>query len=739
MLALGLAVLLTGAPGAGTAPAPVPDSTFLEQYAATYHFTLGRPTGIKVTPGGDAVLFLRSGPRSFVQDLYSFDIASGRERVLLTAARLLKGGDERLTPEERARRERLRQAARGIASFQISDDGSRVLVPLAGRLFVLERTGKSAGTVREVGGGAGAVIDPQLSPDGARVSYVRDADLYVADVAGGAERRLTEGGCDTLTHGLAEFVAQEEMNRFTGAWWSPDGTRIAYEEANLARVETLHIADPVHPEHPAQSWRYPRAGTANAEVRLGLIAAQGGSTTWVSWDRARYPYLATVRWDKGAPLTLVVQNRRQTEEAVLAVNEQSGATTTLLVERDDAWLNLDQTMPKWLADGSGFLWTTERAGNWQLELRSRTGKLQRALTAPDFGLRRFDHLDDEAHIAWVEASPDPTARNLWRVSLDGRTAPVPFQPLPGLDDATFGKGDAVWVQGHEDPGTTLELTVRRRDGSTVGVLRSVAEKPLITARPRFLQVGLDARHISAVVLTPRSGDPNQHWPVIVSIYGGPTAQTVLQARDRYLLDQWIADHGFVVVTFDGRGTPGRGRAWERAVRGDLVGPMLADQVAALQGLGRTMPELDLDRVGIFGWSFGGYASALAVMKRPDVYRAAVAGAPVTDWHDYDTHYTERYLGLPSSDAEAYERSSVLAAAPALSRPLLIIHGTADDNVYFTHSLKLCDALFRAGKPYEFLPLSGFTHMVPDPVVASRLYGRIVGFFERNLAPAGPTP
>jgi dipeptidyl-peptidase-4 len=167
--------------------------------------------------------------------------------------------------------------------------------------------------------------------------------------------------------------------------------------------------------------------------------------------------------------------------------------------------------------------------------------------------------------------------------------------------------------------------------------------------------------------------------------------------------------------------------------------MLADQVAALQGLGRTMPALDLDRVGIFGWSFGGYASAQAVMRRPDVYRAAVAGAPVTDWHDYDTHYTERYLGLPSSDAEAYERSSVLAAAPSLSRPLLIIHGTADDNVYFTHSLKLCDALFRAGKPYEFLPLSGFTHMVPDPVVVARLYGRIMSFFERNLAPAGPTP
>ena len=215
---------------------------------------------------------------------------------------------------------------------------------------------------------------------------------------------------------------------------------------------------------------------------------------------------------------------------------------------------------------------------------------------------------------------------------------------------------------------------------------------------------------------------------------------VMRSRNRYLLDQWIANHGFIVVSFDGRGTPGQGRAWERAIRGDLIQIPLDDQVAALQSLSRTFPGLDLERAGIFGWSFGGYFSAMAAMRRPDVFRAAVAGAPVCDWRDYDTHYTERYLDLPGVNPRGYGAGSVLTWAPRLERPLLVIHGTADDNVYFMHSLKLCDALFHAGKDFEFLPLSGFTHMVPDPVVTARLYGRIVEFFERNLvSTGGPTP
>jgi dipeptidyl-peptidase-4 len=232
------------------------------------------------------------------------------------------------------------------------------------------------------------------------------------------------------------------------------------------------------------------------------------------------------------------------------------------------------------------------------------------------------------------------------------------------------------------------------------------------------------------VTRPRERAAEKKLPVIVDAYGGPAHQHV--SRTPRLLAQWMADQGYLVVSFDGRGTPRRGRAWERALRDDLGGVNLDDQVAALRALAAEVPEVDLARVGITGWSFGGYLAALAVMKRPDVFRAAVAGAPVVDWRDYDTFYTERYLGLPRENAAAYDRSSLLTWAPSLDRPLLVLHGTADDNVYFLHSLKLSDALFRAGRPHELLPLSGLTHMVPDPVVVERQWERVMRHFREHL-------
>ena len=406
-LALALAAR---SPAAAARTIADPDSVFLDQYAATYHFTLGKPTAIRVAPSGDAVLFLRSGPRSFVQDLYTFDPGTGRERVLLTASGILRGAEEKLSAEERARRERQRQAARGIASYQLSEDGRRILVPLAGRVFVIER---EAGTVIELTStAAGEAIDPQLSPDGTQAACVRDGDLYVTDIASRRERRLTQGGSDTLTHGLAEFVAQEEMDRFSGFWWSPDGRTIACETANLSPVELLHIADPMHPEREAQAWHYPRAGTPNAEVGLEIVPVAGGPAVPVSWDWGRYPYLATVRWEKNAPLTILVQNRRQNEEALLAVDERTGRTTTLLIEKDAAWLNLDQTMPKWLADGHAFLWSTERGGAWQLELRARDGRRLRTLTTPALGLRKFEAVFDQRVMHALERMGMPTAQAL---------------------------------------------------------------------------------------------------------------------------------------------------------------------------------------------------------------------------------------------------------------------------------------------------------------------------------------
>jgi dipeptidyl-peptidase-4 len=724
---------LAGGPrGASRTSGVVAEPAFLEQYAATRRFSAGQPTAVKLVPDGSAVLFLRSPPRSFVQDLYEFNTQTGQERRLLTAEQILKGAEENLSVEERARRERMRMSARGIASYQLSKDGTKILVPLSGRLFVIER---ASGEVRELVSDAGYPLDPRFSPDGRFVACVREKELYVMDIAAGSERKLTAGASATLSHGTAEFVAQEEMDRTEGYWWSPDGKMIAYQETSTEGMEVMHIADATHPDREPQAWAYPRPGQKNADVRLGLISFDGGETRWVMWDRERYPYLATVRWKDHAPLTILVQNRQQTEEVLLRVDIETGNTSQLLVEKDETWINLDQSMPKWFPDGSAFLWTTERNGAWQLELHSADGQLTRAITGPGFRYKGFVDLDAEGKTVHLSGSDDPTQTHLYRLSIDGSPAvPVRVTIEPGVHSATFSENHRVFIHSSSTMDGRRAQTVRNVDGRDLGMLRSAAEKPPFVPNIELTTVGTEPS-FHAVLVRPRNFDSRRRYPVIVSVYGGPHAQTVVATPSGYLLQQWIADHGFIVVSVDGRGTPSRGRSWERVLKGNLIDVPLNDQVAGLKALGRRYRELDLDRVGIYGWSFGGYFSAIAVMRRPDVFDVAVAGAPVAEWLDYDTHYTERYLGLPDDNPSGYADSSVLTYAKNLEKPLLIIHGTADDNVYFSHSLKMSNALFRAGKPHDFLALSDFTHMVADPLVTTRLYQRIVDYFRDHLIPA----
>ncbi len=720
-------------PGAGRAPvarAVLADEAFLEQYAATYRFGAGRPRAISLTPGGGAVLFLRSGPRSVRQDLYEFDVATGRERVLVTAEQVLGGGEEHLTPEELARRERMRMTSRGIASYALSEDGTKILVPLSGRLFVVDR---ATAKVRELPSDAGYPIDPRFSRDAAKVACVRNGDVYVIDAGSGEERRLTTDAVDGVTNGLAEFVAQEEMSRFQGYWWSPDGEMIAYEQADTGGLETFHIADPVNPDREPQTWPYPRPGKANAAVKLGIVPAGGGATTWVQWDREAYPYLATVTWEENSPLTILVQNREQTDEELLAVDPATGSATVLLHEHDDAWINLDQSSPRWFEDGSGFLWTTERNGDWQVELRARDGSLVRAVTPVDLGMQGLAGLDEKRGLVYVAASGDPTQTHIWRVPLDpARGRPERLTSEPGVHGIVLAKEFGASVVSSSTLGGDLTWSVRRADMSEAGRLSSVAEAPPFMPRPELVTVG--ERQLRAAIVRPRNFDASRRYPVMVSVYGGPGSQTVRATAYGYLLQQWYADHGFVVVSIDGRGTPGRGRDWERVTKDNFIDLPLEDQTDGVAALGRRYREMDLSRVGIQGWSFGGYFSAMAAMRRPDVFHLGVAGAPVADFADYDTHYTERYLGLPERNPEGYKACNVLTYCDRLTRPLLIIHGTADDNVYFMHSLKMTEALFRAGKDFEFLPLAGFTHMVPEPVVTKRLYSRLAGFFVEHLHP-----
>ena len=703
----------------------VADPDFLQQFAETYRFRLGQPSRATFLKDGSRLLFLRSGPRSFVNELFELDLQTGAERVLVTAEALVGGGEETLSAQEKARRERMRLATRGIVSFALSPDETRLLFPLSGHLFGYSLADAA---VVELPNDGGDPIDPQFSPDGTQVACVRNGDVYVIDLPSLAQRQLTHKANEAETNGLAEFVAQEEMGRYQGYWWSPDSQTIAYQHNDESAVETLYVSDPAHPEVAPVPNRYPRAGSVNVDVKVGLIAANGvdATTTWVEWDRTAYPYLHTVKWEKSAPLSLVVQNRTQTEAAILLV-EPSGVSHVIHQERDEAWVNLEQDVPKWLDDGR-FLWTTERDGFNQLELRAQDGALVETLTPASLGLRGLVAVDDDGG-AWVRGGAEPTEEHLFRVPIAAPNDTVQLSQGEGLHSATVGP-NGIWLHRTAEL-AGLHYQIESLSGGAALPLIQVSESPSFELNVAIETVNLPNAYRAALI-RPRNFDPALRYPVLLSVYGGPHYRTVYKDRAAFYMDQWVADHGFIVVTVDGRGTPYRGRDWERAIKYDFVTVVLDDQVAALQALGAVHPELDLQRVGVSGWSFGGYLTAMAVIRRPEVFLAGVAGAPVVDWRDYDTHYTERYLGLPEEHPEAYDVSSVLTYAAHLERPLLLVHGSADDNVFFLHSLKLLEALFAARRPFEFLPLIGQTHMVRDPETRAHLEARTLEFFREKL-------
>lgn len=702
------------------------DREYLKNFAQTRGFTLGRPVKAKPTPDGKAVIFLRSQARLALHSLYIMDLATAKTSELCTVEQLLKGSSEHLSDEEKARRERQRISVGGFTDFQISDDGTKVLLSLSGKLYILNRSDSKVSQL-QIGENA---IDPKFSPDGKMVAYVQEHDLHVVDLASGKARAVTTGGTALKTHGLAEFVAQEELARFSGYWWSPDSSSIVYEEADAHGVEVWHLADPEHPEKAPIANFYPRPGKANVRTRLGIIPASGGQTVWIDWNSSEFPYLAAVDWSKQAPLSLVVSARDQKELHLLSVEPKSGKTSLLLSEHDDAWINQHRHLPAWLEDGASFLWISESNGGPQLALHDKSGKLDRILVGPDNGSVEFIDVDSANGVVYYRASKDPTESQIFKVPLAGGQA-VALSKGRGTHLANFSHDHSIYVEDASLLDSMPLSSVYRSDGTLIAALPAVAEEVALDPNVQFVELD-GPQKFHAYIVRPQNFEKTLSYPVIVDVYGGPGVNKVLATKRAFLLDQWLADQGFIVVSIDGRGTPGRGRDWERAICHHFGSVPLDDQVQGLSELVKKFPEMDASRVGITGWSFGGYMSALAVLRRPDVFKAAVAGAPVVDWYDYDSCYTERYLGLPDKFPDGYKEGSLLTYASKLDRPLLLVHGTTDDNVFFRHSLKLADALFRSGRDFEILPLSGLTHMVPDPVVMEQLWSKIARHFQKHL-------
>lgn len=695
--------------------------SFPRQEARTRRFTLGRPRTFTVAPDGSRVVFLRSAAGDDpVTGLWVLDLASGAERLVVDPRAL--GSDEAgLPPEERARRERAREAAGGVVAYATDPAVTVAAFALGARLHVADL---ASGEVRAVDT-AGPVLDPRPSPDGTAVAYVTGGALHVVDVATGSDRRVAPAAGDEedgVTWGLAEFVAAEEMNRFRGYWWDASGECLAVARVDERPVATWWIADPSNPGAEPTAVRYPAAGTANATVDLFVAPATGdGAPIAVPWDHERYPYLVACAWGAG-PLTLHVMDRHQRDAAFLVADPVTGATEQRDAEHDDVWLDVVGGVPAWTEDG-------------RLVRTAPVDDVRRVLVdgrpvgPADLEVREVVHVGDGSVV--VAASREPTEVDIWRLPLDGSDGER-LTSGPGVHGAAAA-GDVVVITSTAlaDHDTRSEVRAGRRAVATIG---SVAERPVVSPSPTLLRAG--ERDLRTAVLLPSDG-PDRPLPVLMDPYGGPHAQRVVASQRAFLAPQWWADQGFAVVVADGRGTPGRGRAWDRSVHLDLAAPVLEDQIDALHAAAEYEPRLDLSRVAIRGWSFGGYLAALAVLRRPDVFHAAIAGAPVTDWRLYDTFYTERYLGLPDEEPDAYARTSLLTDAPRLERPLLLVHGLADDNVVAAHTLQLSRALFEAGRPHRVLPLSGITHMTPQEVVAENLLLFQLAFLREALgiAPA----
>lgn len=683
--------------------------TFPRQYARTQRLSLGEPRNFTVSPNGESVVFARSHSGSdSVNSLWVLNTHTGEEREVLNP-RSLPADIAALTPEELRRRERAREGAGGVVTYATDAAVTRAVTILGGLIVVIDlATGNI--NIPDLAPGA---FDARLSPDGNTISYVRGNSLCVSDLAGN-ERTIGHDDSPTISWGSAEFIAAEEMGRMRGYWWSPDSQFVAACRVDVSLIPVWHIADPAHPERPATEHRYPAAGSPNAIVSLHLLHATTGECFDVSLN-GEWEYLNSVSWTTGG-LIAQTQTRDQRRIDIHKIDPTTGSSTTVFTDTDSAWVELVPGVPSTLSSGV-IVTAADRDGARRLMVGGD------AVTPTHLQVRHIVNVSDTV-VFLANHRDTPWIQDAWSYN----TTSSALTQLTDEQGVVSASGNTERLVVRVSTMTTERAEFRLLN--TPHRIQSFTETPRVQPNVRIQAVG--PRGIPVAIVLPNDGATTQ-LPVLFDPYGGPHAQRVVASRNAYLSSQWFADQGFVVVIADGVGTPGKGSEWERDVLNDLAQVVLDDQVEIVRALNDLEPRADTTRVGIRGWSFGGYLAALAVLRRGDVFHAGIAGAPVTDWRLYDTHYTERYVGNPAIDDTYYKSTSLLTDAHLLERPLLIIHGLADDNVVAAHTLQLSSALLEAGKPHEVLPLSGVTHMTPQEVVAENLLLHQLEFLKRALS------
>jgi dipeptidyl-peptidase 4 len=710
----------------------------------------------RLSPDGRYVAYLRGGDRNKDRhDLWAYDIGARKHTMLVDSARLVP--EERpLSAEEEARRERQRTSSlSGILEYEFSADSRSLLVPLGGDLYVYDLRARPESAVRRITNTPAFETDAHFSPQGRYVSFIRDQNLVVYDLKSGQERQVTRDGGALVSFGMAEFIAQEEMGRNTGYWWSPDERRIAFtrvDESPVAEIDRFEIyADAVK----VVKQRYPAAGAANALVELFVaeIGKEDAAPVEVNLGNNPDIYLARVEWfPDSKSLAIQRQSRDQKTLTLLRADAATGGARDLITERSDTWVELNDDLTL-LKRSPQIIWASSRSGHPHLYLYDHEGRLIRPLTQGEWdvigegGERAIRGVDEQSGTVYFMSNAEtPLERQLYAVSLREPGAPRRVTQDSGWHAVTMSRDAKVFLDTFSTQDRPPSLTLRSASGASLAVLVAndvTADHPYKPFMSEHVPTEFgtlkasDGQTLHYQILKPKKLEPGKRYPVIVDVYGGPSVQRVRRAwggprSNEQFFRQYLAQHGYVVFTVDNRGSGFRGVKFENALFHRMGSVEVEDQVTGVQFL-KSLPYVDPTRIGVFGWSYGGYMALMCMMQAPEVFAAGVSGAPVTDWRLYDTHYTERYMGTPQGNEKGYASGNVLTYADKLRGPLLIMHGMADDNVLFTNSTALFKKLQDLNKPFEMMTYPGSKHgLLRFAGTGPHGYETIVRFFDSHL-------
>jgi dipeptidyl-peptidase-4 len=695
---------------------------------------------LRVSPDGEHITFLRGrADNQFQLDLWEFNMKDKTTHRLVDSKLLVP--NESISPEEQARRERARTASlSGILNYSWSPDGKQLLVPIGGDLYLVDAAHPDA--PRKVA--SGNVADPKISPKGRYVSFVRDQNLVVIDLTSGVEKQLTSDGKGTIHNGEAEFVAQEEMGQRTGYYWAPDDSAIAYKRYDEAPVPVVRRFEIFADRTDVVEQRYPAAGDANVIAELMIVAPATGVQRKVDIGADKDVYLVRADWSADSrQLVYQRQTRDQKRLDLVAVDAATLAQRTLLTETSKTWVSIHDDL-RFLKNQDAFLWTSERSGRNHLYLYGMDGKLLHAVSSGAWGIDNVQAVDEKTGRVFVASNRDNVIdKQIYALALDGSSADKPLRitKADGWHEAAFSRNGEVFVDTFSDPATPPQISIRKPDGSMVEWLEHNelnASHPYARFKADHLATEYgtlkanDGQTLYYSMVKPSNFNASKRYPVFLSTYGGPHAQHVAR-RWGNLFDQYMAQQGFVVFRLDNRGSSRRERAFTDVIYKELGKHEVEDQVTGIDWLAQ-QKFVDAKRIGVFGWSYGGFMSLRLLAAASDKIAMGVSVAPVTDWALYDTHYTEQFVGAtPKSDPQAYKDSGVFAHLDGLKSPLLLVHGMADDNVLFTNTTRLIDALVNRGIKFDLMTYPGAKHGISSRAGQRHVYATIEAFFKKNLA------